>query len=96
MQGRGDDAIRELRSAAALEPLIAHRQYLMEALPAGSPERLDLAVNAVRYPWQNLRPPLMHHIGAIGIAVRDVNAAGVNDPFAKRFVESSRKLESTL
>ena len=67
---RVDEAVVEFRAAAALEPLIAHRQYLIDALPMGSRERVDLAVQALRNPWQNLRPPLMHHIGAIATAVQ--------------------------
>jgi tetratricopeptide (TPR) repeat protein len=94
--GRLDVAISELRSAAALEPAVAHRQYLIEALPPGSPERLELSRNALRVPWQSLRPPVMHHIGAMRVAVTDVNAAGLTDPFAHRFAESSMKLEAVI
>ncbi len=91
--GHLDRAIELLRNAAALEPKIAHRQYLIEALPAASPERMELCLNVIQIPWQNLRPPLMHHIGAVGMAVAAVNAApGLNEPFAKKFAESSRAL----
>jgi eukaryotic-like serine/threonine-protein kinase len=94
----GDDdlAIAELRSAAALEPAIAHRQYLIEALPPGSPERAQLAADALRTPWQNLRPPPMHHIGALGIAVAESAATGHAEPFAQAFLESTKRLEPLL
>jgi eukaryotic-like serine/threonine-protein kinase len=95
--GQRDQAIELLRNAAALEPKIAHRQYLIEALPEGSPERLELCLNVIRIPWQNLRPPLMHHIGAVGLAVAAVNATpGIAEPFAKQFAESSRKLGKVI
>jgi serine/threonine protein kinase/Tfp pilus assembly protein PilF len=95
--GRVGRAIELLRGAAALEPKIAHRQYLIEALPASKPERMELCLNVLRIPWQNLRPPLIHHIGAIGMAVAAVNAApGLNEPFAKKFAESSRTLGNAI
>jgi eukaryotic-like serine/threonine-protein kinase len=90
-------ALVELRAAAALEPPIAQRQYLIEALPPGSAERLDLCVKAVRTPWgQHMRPPPMHHIGALGIAVPEVIAAGLNEPFAQRFAATSKELKAYL
>jgi hypothetical protein len=89
-------ALAELRAGAALEPRISHRQYLIEALPAGSAERLDLCVKAVRTPWQHMRPPPMFHIGAMGIAVPEVNAAGLNEPFAQRFAATSKELKAFL
>jgi eukaryotic-like serine/threonine-protein kinase len=89
-------ALAELRAAAALEPQIAHRQYLIEALPAGSKERLDLCVKAVRNPWQTMRPPPLFHIGAMGVAVPELVAAGLNDPFAQRFAASSKDLKKIL
>jgi eukaryotic-like serine/threonine-protein kinase len=94
--GNTELALTELRNAAALEPVIAHRQYLSEALPPGSEERVQLARNALRFPWQNLRPPPMHHIGAIGIAVADARAAGIQDTFATKFFASAKSLESKL
>jgi hypothetical protein len=94
--GNTELALTELRSAAALEPAIAHRQYLIEALPAGSEERISLSRNALRFPWQNLRPPLMYHIGAVGTAVADVLAARVPDGFAARFSDSAGILRSML
>ncbi len=95
--GQMDKAVELLRSAAALEPKIAHRQYLIEALPAGSPERMELCLNVIRIPWQNLRPPLMHHIGAVGMAVAAVNRVpDLTEPFAKRFADSSRELGKVI
>lgn len=94
----GDEsrAIAELNAAASLEPVVAHRQYLIEALPPGSAARLELCAAAVRTPWQTIRPPPIHHIGAIGLAVTELNAAGFDEPFAKRFAQSSRALEPLL
>ena len=70
---------------------------LIEALPAGSEERTELSLNVVRIPWQNLRPPLMHHIGAVGMAVAAVNAApDLNEPFAEKFARSSHALAKTI
>ncbi|MET0292437.1 MAG: serine/threonine-protein kinase [Steroidobacteraceae bacterium] len=94
--GNNELALEHLRNAAALEPAIAHRQYLIEALPAGSDERLSLATSALRFPWQNLRPPPMYHIGAIGIAVADVRAAGIQNAFAAKFIDSAKALEAKL
>jgi tetratricopeptide (TPR) repeat protein len=94
--GKSERALSELRSAAALEPAIAHRQYLIEALPAGSEERITMSRNALRFPWQNLRPPPMYHIGSLRIAVADVRAAGIQDPFAAKFFESAKALNSKL
>jgi hypothetical protein len=94
--GNDDAALSELRSAAALEPAIAHRQYLIEALPRGTEERLTMSRNALRFPWQNLRPPLIYHIGAIGIAVGDVRAAAIPDSFAGAFADSAAELRSRL
>jgi len=92
--GNQELAIREFRAAAALEPRIAHRQYLMEALPVG-PERLALCLNAVRIPWQALRPPPMHSLGSLGFAVPVVNStSGIDEPFARKFAVSSRQLEN--
>lgn len=89
-------AIREFRTAAALEPKIAHCQYLIEALPPGS-ERLALCLNAVRIPWQALRPPPMHSLGSLEFAVPMVNSApGIDEPFAKKFAASSRQLENAM
>ena len=91
--GKTETAVTMFRSAAALEPSIAHRQYLAEVLPEGSAERMQLCLNIVRIPWQILRPPPIHHIGALRLAVPVVNAStGVNEPFARKFAESSRKL----
>jgi tetratricopeptide (TPR) repeat protein len=94
----GDDAraLAELRSAADLEPAIAHKQYLIDALPSGSGERLRLVREALRAPWQNLRPPPIHHIGAMRVAVADALAAGIDDAFARRFAESSTQLKQLL
>lgn len=94
--GNEEAGLAEIRRAAELEPAVAHRQYLMEALPEGSDERLTLARRALQYPWQNWRPPLIHHIGAVGMAVRTMVSAGVPDEFARRFAESGRQLESRL
>ena len=95
-EGRPDAALTELRAAAALEPKIAHRQYLVEALPAGSPERLTLAGHAAQVPWQNLRPPVIHHIGAMRTIVADLRAAGTMNEFTTRFHNTGRQLESVL
>jgi eukaryotic-like serine/threonine-protein kinase len=94
--GNDELALNELRSASALEPAIAHRQYLIEALPAGSEERLGMSGNALRFPWQTLRPPPMHQIGAVGIAVADLHSAGVREPFAVEFHEAASGLHSRL
>ena len=94
--GQGELALMELRRAAALEPAVAHRQYLIEALPPGSPERIEQSMLALRFPWQNLRPPLMHHIGAVGIAIADVRAAGIRDTFAEKFHASAQDLKFKL
>jgi serine/threonine protein kinase/tetratricopeptide (TPR) repeat protein len=94
--GRTNEALAELRSAAALEPSIAHRQYLIEALPAGSEERLRLIKEALRAPWQNLRPPPIHHIGAMRLAVGDALDAGIDDSFVRMFSESSQTLKQAL
>ena len=93
---RTDEALVELRTAAALEPSMAHRQYLIEALPHGSSERLNLVKDALRAPWQNLRPPPIHHIGAMRIVVGDALAADLNDPFARKFAQSSKSLAQAL
>jgi hypothetical protein len=85
LDGRQADAIGEFRAAAALEPKIAHRQYLIEALPANDPERLELCLNAVRIPWQRLQPPPLHCLGSLNVATSVVLANGVNEPFAERF-----------
>ena len=92
-EGAADIAVREFRSAAALEPRIAHRQYLLEALPTSDPLRLELALNAVRIPWQQLRPPPLHCLGSLHVAVPIVlGAAGVDEPFVRNFEASRVKL----
>jgi len=88
MSGKEDLALGEFRSAAALEPVIAHRQYLIEALPPG-PERMALCLNVVRIPWQALRPPPMHSVGSLSLAIPAVNEASPGDPFARKFAASS-------
>jgi hypothetical protein len=55
-----------------------------------------MSVNALRFPWQTLRPPPMHHIGAIGIAVADLRAAGIQEPFAAAFFQAAKQLQSKL
>jgi tetratricopeptide (TPR) repeat protein len=89
-RGDGAAALSEFRIAAGLEPRILHRQYLMEALPEGDPERLRLAQNAVAIPWQALRPPPLHCLGSLAVAVPAVLASGgAPDPFAARFADSA-------
>jgi len=90
----GDDetALEELRVAAALEPAIAHRQYLIEALPPGSVERLELATKAAEVPWQNLRPPGIHHIGAMRTVAAELGEARIANRFVTDFVDSARRL----
>jgi serine/threonine protein kinase/tetratricopeptide (TPR) repeat protein len=95
-EGRLDLALTELRAAAALEPKIAHRQYLIEALPTGSADRLTLAETAARVPWQNLRPPVIHHIGAMGTVVADLRAAGAMNEYTRTFHDTGRQLGSVL
>lgn len=96
-EGRKEAALREFHEAAALEPAIAHRQYLMEALPEHSQEKIDLALNVVRNPWQVLRPPPLHHIGAVALALPVVNGlAGPGEPFAKKFAVSAQKLAAAV
>src|SRR5206468_449363 len=67
--GKVEEAVAEFRNAAKLEPVIAHRQYLIEALPDSSPERAELCLNVVRIPWQALRPPPLHSLGSLSFAV---------------------------
>ena len=99
-RGQLEAALKEFRSAAALEPFIAHCQYLIEALPAlpeYSKERTDLSLNVVRNPWQVLRPPPLHHIGAMALALPVVNTAHVaGEPFAKKFAASAKKLAAAV
>jgi len=96
-QGRRDDAIREFQSAAALEPRIAHRQYLIEALPHADPARLELCLNVVRIPWQVFRPPPFHNLGSLHAAVPAVNAEpSQREPFAVKFAESSAKISRLI
>jgi eukaryotic-like serine/threonine-protein kinase len=90
--GDGETALVELRAAAALEPAIAHRQYLIEALPAGNAERLELAIKVAEVPWQILRPPSIHHIGAMRTVVADLIAAGTANRFVTDFINSTRGL----
>jgi serine/threonine protein kinase/tetratricopeptide (TPR) repeat protein len=86
-------ALKEFRAAAALEPRIAHRQYLIEALPASDPERLELCRNVVRIPWQSaFRPPPLYSLGALSFAVPAVNDAGLDEPYARRFAASAKQL----
>lgn len=85
-----------LRAAAALEPVIAHRQYLIEALPQGSDERLQLAIKAAEVPWQSLRPPSMHHIGTMRTVVADLVAAGAANGFVTEFASTSKELASEI
>jgi tetratricopeptide (TPR) repeat protein/tRNA A-37 threonylcarbamoyl transferase component Bud32 len=95
-EDRQDIAIQEFRAAAALEPQIAHRQYLMEALPPEDPQRLELALNAVRIPWQLLRPPPLHCAGSLRTAVPVVLGSRVNEEFARRFEASRVKLATIV
>jgi serine/threonine protein kinase/Tfp pilus assembly protein PilF len=91
--GERASALKEFRAAAALEPRIAHRQYLIEVLPASDPERLELCRNVVRIPWQSaFRPPPLYSLGALSFAVPAVNEAGLDEPFARRFAASAKKL----
>jgi tetratricopeptide (TPR) repeat protein len=95
--GHADQAVALLRSAAALEPRVAHRQYLAEVLAEGSSERLQLCQDIVRIPWQILRVPSIDQIGGLRLAVPVVNASpGVDEPFAKKFAESSRRLAQAI
>jgi eukaryotic-like serine/threonine-protein kinase len=89
-ESRLSEAITQFRLAAALEPKIAHRQYLIEAQPESSEERRELCENIVRIPWQMLRPPPLHCLGSLSL-IR--NAQGnTNDSFAGRFFASASKL----
>jgi len=89
-------ALQEFRAAAALEPVIAHRQYLIEALPRGSSERLDLAMKAAAVPWQDLRPPAMHQLGSMRTVVGDLTTAGAPNQFVSEFARTSRELVSLI
>ena len=94
---RQDEALRELRSAAMLEPRLAHRPYLIEALPAGDEQRLELCRNAVAFPWLVMRPPPLHSMGALALAVPTVLAApGDPGAFATRFATTSKQLDTSL
>jgi tetratricopeptide (TPR) repeat protein len=94
---RQDEALRELRSAAALEPRLAHRPYLIEALPAGDEHRLELCRNVVAVPWLVMRPPPLHSMGALALAVPTILAApGDASPFATRFAATSKSLDKLL
>jgi hypothetical protein len=95
--GRAAQGIEEFRNAASLEPRIAHRQYLIEALPSSDPERIALCQNVVRIPWQLLRPPPLHCMGSLSVAVPLINnTAGAANAFAKSFAASCKKLENLL
>ena len=95
--GRHEDALRELRSAAALEPRLAHRPYLIEALPEADPERLELSLNVVRHPWLVFRPPPLHCIGSLAVAVPTVNEHSPDtDTFATRFAASATSVGRLL
>jgi hypothetical protein len=94
--GDAEGSLRDLTAAAELEPVIAHRQYLIEALPPGSPERLDLAIKAAQVPWQVLRPPALHHIGTVAIVLAELKAASINDAFVAAFARTSQDLASYL
>ena len=76
---------------------MAHRQYLAEALADSAPEKLELCLSSVRIPWQILRVPSIDQIGALRLAVPVVNASpGVDEPFAKKFAQSSRRLAQSI
>jgi serine/threonine protein kinase/tetratricopeptide (TPR) repeat protein len=87
-------ALREFRAAAKLEPVIAHRQYLIELLPGGSPERESLTLNVLRIPWQLLRPPPLHCIGSLHSLGLLNGGVSYSDPFASRFIASSSKIKA--
>jgi tetratricopeptide (TPR) repeat protein len=95
-EGRADAALGELRAAAALEPPIAHRHYLLEALPRGHADRGRLALDIMRIPWQTFQPPGMHHIGAVRTAIDELAAAGIANEFAARFTASSQQLGAVI
>jgi hypothetical protein len=63
-------------------------------LPESDPQRLELAKNVVRIPWQALRPPPLHSVGSLSVAVPIVKAAGLNDKFAEQFSISSDQLKT--
>jgi tetratricopeptide (TPR) repeat protein len=90
-KGRSDAAISEFRKASALEPRLAHRQYLLESLADGE-ERTALCRNAVAFPWQALRPPPLHNLGSLTVAVPVILATPAKDPWAEAFYRSSRAL----
>lgn len=90
-------SIAEFRAAAALEPRIAHRQYLIEALPSSDPERIALCQNVVRIPWQLLRPPPLHCMGSLSIAVPVINSTpGAGNAFSANFAASSKNIQKSL
>lgn len=95
--GKPDAAVQEFRNASRLEPQIAHRQYLLEALPSSNPERIDLCRNIVQIPWQVLRPPPLHSLGSLGIAVKLVDESGLqSNTFVHAFADSARRFAQSL
>jgi eukaryotic-like serine/threonine-protein kinase len=95
--GRTARSIEEFRNAAALEPYIAHRQYLIEALPSSDPECMALCQNVIRIPWQLLRPPPLHCLGSLSIAIPLINnTAGAGNAFSTNFAASCKKLANLL
>jgi tetratricopeptide (TPR) repeat protein len=95
--GQQDEALLELRQAAALEPRLAHRPYLIEALPAGDDQRLELCRHVVAFPWLVMRPPPLHSMGALALAVPSILAIpGEANTFATRFAATSKLLDRAL
>jgi tetratricopeptide (TPR) repeat protein len=89
-EGRREQGLKLLRQASALEPRLAYREYLIEALDPADPERLDLCRHVVECPWLFARDPTINSPGVLALAVRTLLDAGIRDRQASELNQSLR------
>ena len=91
-QGLRAVALGHLREAAALEPSIAYREYLLEALDPSDPERRILSHQIVSNPWLFVRDPTLEAPGVQAKAVEVTLNSDSQNQTALAIQRSLRKL----
>jgi serine/threonine protein kinase/Tfp pilus assembly protein PilF len=71
-RGHHAEALNILRKASSLEPRLANREYLIDALRPEDPERVDLSRKVVASPWPFFRDLTIDSPGVLATAVRSL------------------------